>query len=63
MLVVVMVVMTVMVIMMVVMVVMMVVKVMTRSVYLSCDQMGSVAKVGRVHSIRELCHLQRREFR
>ena len=39
-----------------------VVKVMDSSVHLSCDQMGSVTEVGRVHSIWQLCHLQRAEF-
>ena len=53
----------VLVLLMVVMVVMMVMKVTTSSVYLSCDQMGSVTEVGRVHSIWQLCHLQRTEFK
>ena len=50
------------VLLLVVMVFMVVVRVMDSSVYLSCDQMGSVTEVGRVHSIWQLCHLKRREF-
>ena len=47
------------VLLLVVMVFMVVVRVMDSSVYLSCDQMGSVTEVGRVHSIWQLRHLER----